>query len=266
MICSAARLECSGTHLFVKWAQTTPEGFFRAEAAGLRLLGSTGTIRVPEVVCARDHGPAPFLVLEWLDGMTSPGTTAWRRLGERIAMLHAARPAGTQRYGLHHDNFLGQMAQPNGPMPTWGAFFRDRRLGPQVAAAHRGGMLPEREWLLNDVLAVVEDRLAGLREGPALVHGDLWVGNVLHLADGPALVDPAAYWAEREVEIAYTQLFGGFDRSFYEAYCSNYPLADGYERRRPVHQLYHLLAHLNHFGAGEYGPACDACCRSILNG
>lgn len=265
MICRAVQVACGDARLFVKWAERAPTRFFSAEVAGLDLLRSTGAIRVPAVALASDTAPVAFLALEWIEtGDYSAGRRPGRSLGEKLAALHRPTAGWGAGYGLDQDNFLGHMPQPNGAMPTWGAFFRDRRIAPQIEAARVMGLPAHRERLFAAVLERAAERLGGLQEGPCVIHGDLWAGNVLHTPEGPALVDPAAYRGEREVELAYTQLFGGFDRDFYEAYRSCYPLAEGYERRRPVHQLYHLLAHLNHFGADQYGAACDDCCRAIL--
>jgi fructosamine-3-kinase len=103
--------------------------------------------------------------------------------------------------------------------------------------------------------------LADLPARPVLIHGDLWSGNFLCTSDDePVLIDPAAYYGEREIEMAYTELFGGFPSGFLPAYQSAFPLNAGYPRRRALHQLYPLLVHLNHFGE-TYGPAVDRACR-----
>jgi len=62
--------------------------------------------------------------------------------------------------------------------------------------------------------------------------------------------DPAVYYGDREADLAMTELFGGFPREFYEAYDEAWPLDEGYEQRKPMYNLYHLLNHLNLFGAG----------------
>ena len=92
---------------------------------------------------------------------------------------------------------------------------------------------------------------------PGLLHGDLWSGNWLSGPEGrPYLIDPAVYYGEREVEMAFSELFGGFGARFYEAYRASYPLDPGYADRRPLYQLYYLLVHLILFGEA-YGPAVD---------
>jgi len=97
-----------------------------------------------------------------------------------------------------------------------------------------------------------------------LIHGDLWSGNFLSTAnDQPVLIDPAVHYADREVEIAFVELCGGFPRGFVQTYDSIFPLTEGYARRRPIHQLYPLLVHLVHFGE-TYGPSVDRACADAL--
>ena len=110
------------------------------------------------------------------------------------------------------------------------------------------------------VVEQLDKLLEGLESRPVLLHGDLWSGNLLATAgDEPVVIDPAVYYGEREVEIAFTELFRGFPAGWLDAYRAAYPLSEGYEFRRPLHQLYPLLVHLNHFGEG-YGPAVEGVC------
>ncbi|MDF2441369.1 MAG: hypothetical protein JWN98_2353, partial [Abditibacteriota bacterium] len=80
----------------------------------------------------------------------------------------------------------------------------------------------------------------------------------------PAIVDPAVYRGEREIEMAYCELFGGFDAAFYKAYQRTFPLQENYAQRRPLHQIYHLLNHLNHFGA-SYLPMLKSASLKVLS-
>ena len=106
---------------------------------------------------------------------------------------------------------------------------------------------------------------AAVRDGPSLVHGDLWGGNVLAMASGdPAFIDPAPYEGHREVDLAMSELFGGFDPDFYAAYQAGWPLLPGYrELRRHVYQLYYLLVHVNVFGGGYHAQAAGALRRAL---
>ena len=249
-IAHAVRLVAGGRALFVKWGDADVASTFPAEAEGLEALrAAESPLRVPEVVARRPpDGEVPgFLLMDWMDaGRRSRGF--WERFGQGLADLHRHT---APRYGFATDNFIGRLPQRNGWMPTWPAFFRRCRLEPQVAMAReRGRWRPEWDAGLSRLLGSLRDLLPE-RPEPSLLHGDLWSGNYLVTVDGSAaLIDPAVYYGHREAELAYTELFGGFEPAFYEAYREAWPLEPGYEERREVYNLYHLLNHLNHFGGG----------------
>lgn len=253
-ISAAARVELQGDGpAFLKWAgsRNVADGFFRAEAVSLDALHSAGAIRVPAVRAVADR----WLLLEWLE--PGPPTDAtWARLGRELAALHQTRgPA----FGMAHDNFIGSLPQANGWMDSWSAFWRERRLEPQLRHAYDRGHFNSRDRSRFDsLLARLNDLLGATPDaGASLLHGDLWNGNVHALANGsPALIDPSTYYGHREVDLAMAELFGGFARSFFDAYIETWPLGAGYrEVRRPIYQLYYLLVHVNLFGA-SYVAAC----------
>lgn len=113
-------------------------------------------------------------------------------------------------------------------------------------------------------MAVLDRLLPTRNEAPCLVHGDLWSGNFLPANGAAVVIDPAVYLADREVEMAYVELFGGFPRGFVDAYASAWPLDRGYAHRRPLLQLYPLLVHLNHFGEVPYGAMVDGALRAYV--
>ena len=158
--------------------------------------------------------------------------------------------------GWHRDNWIGGTPQANDWCDDWCAFFRDRRLAPQLALAERNGfdgaLIADGELLLAKLAS-----LMGAHDpAPSLLHGDLWSGNAAALANGePVVFDPAVCVGDREADIAMTELFGGFGRDFYAAYSDAYPLAAGYPLRRELYNLYHVLNHLNLFGAGYLAQA-----------
>jgi protein-ribulosamine 3-kinase len=156
-------------------------------------------------------------------------------LGRMLAALH--RQTGP-RFGWHRDNYIGLSPQLNGWCDDWSEFWRERRLGPQAARAG---------------VRINMDRIELHQPQPSLLHGDLWSGNAGFTPEGPVVYDPAVYYGDREADLAMTELFGGFPRAFYDAYNEVLPLAEGYERRKHVYNLYHLLNHLNLFGAGYLG-------------
>jgi protein-ribulosamine 3-kinase len=262
-ISPAARLELDdGRRFFIKWAagEGTPARLFTEEARSLAALGGTGAVRVPAVL----HADASCLLLEWLEpGATS--SAAWAALGRSLARLH--RTAAPE-FGWHAGNFIGPLPQKNERSRDWPAFWWECRLAPQVEAARSAGLLGPADIAGFARLADRLERLLTVAgdEGPSLLHGDLWSGNVQMLAaGGVAVLDPSCYHGHREVDLAMAALFGGFAAEFEAAYGAEWPLAPGHPRRRAVYQLYYLLVHVNLFGA-SYVPRTRSTLQRALEG
>jgi protein-ribulosamine 3-kinase len=236
----ARRLELAdGRVVFVKSGGGEAAAMLEAEAKGLELLAPH--IRVPQLLAQGAFSGVRWLAMEWLD-LRPLDPRSWEGLGKALAALHrVTRPL----FGLDHDNFIGSTPQENGPLQSWGEFFIERRLKPQLRLAH-SHHLPERE-----ILTTAKRLLANHHPAPSLLHGDLWVGNAAALPDGGTLVfDPAPYFGDAETDIAMLQLFkGGLPATFY----SGYGWIDrdpDHHRRRRLYDLYHALNHLNLFGSG----------------
>ncbi|HEX9108545.1 MAG TPA: fructosamine kinase family protein, partial [Longimicrobiales bacterium] len=251
-------LSQAGDVAFLKWGDGgTPAGLFTAEATSLEALSQTGALRIPRVLGQGDAG-AGWLLLEWLEP-GRPNQESWRALGRGLATLHRTC---AQRWGWAQDNFIGSLPQANGWLAEWPEFWGERRLLPQLERAYRAGHFPQAERRrFEALLRRLPELLAPAREdGPSLVHGDLWSGNVHITGDGaPAIIDPASYYGHREVDLAMSELFGGFDAEFYRTYGETWPLTPGYDPvRRAVYQLYYLLVHVNLFGGGYVGSTLRA--------
>ena len=214
---------------------------FETEVQGLAAIAKTGTIRVPNTVCCGLANGRAYMVQEWMD---LGGNTDWRSLGSKLAELHSCSPS--ERYGWDHNNFIGATGQINDWHDGWQDFFFNQRLEVQrKLAEERGGTVERYDELINALPNILE----GHEPKPSLVHGDLWTGNVAFSNTGePVIFDVAVYFGDREVDLAMSQLFGSFDRGFYMAYRSERPLDPGYERRRTLYNLYHVLNHYNLFG------------------
>lgn len=250
------RLDGDGGRFFVK---LSPGGaaMFAAEADGLAALARCPAIAVPRVIARGSAGDADYLVLEWLD-LADDGDEA--RLGEALAALHAIE---YEAYGWPRDNFIGRTPQANAAMADWPAFFRERRLRPQLdLAASKGASQLARQ------AAPLLERLSALftsyTPAKSLLHGDLWRGNIGFVAGRPALFDPAVHAGDGESDLAMTELFGGFGPRFYAAYRAQRRGDAGYPVRRRLYQLYHVLNHYNLFGGGYAAQA--AALISGLNG
>jgi len=229
------RVTIGGQSRFLKLNDARHADAFAAEADGLAAVRKVG-LPAPEPL---DHGAAggqAYLLLEFLD-LKARGDFA--ALGQMLAAAH--RKAGP-RFGWARDNYIGATPQQNRWCDGWAEFWHARRLQPQLELARRKGFdLPG-----IDARPLLQNH----KPQPSLLHGDLWSGNAGFTAQGPVVFDPAVYCGDREVDLAMTELFGGFPREFYRAYNEAFPLGAGYEKRKHLYNLYHLLNHLNLFGGG----------------
>jgi len=265
----SAKLETdSGEVFFAKWNPAPLPGFFSTEARGLTALADTGALRVPEVMGygEGEGGDPGWLALEFIpQGSPAPGYG--EALGRGLAALHRAGGAGAEGYGWEESNYIGALPQSNGSSAVWADFWRDERILPQVERAREAGYFPGRESEeLDALLDALPHLLGGAgNDGPSLLHGDLWSGNVYPGPAGePVLVDPSVYRGHREVDLAMSELFGGFLPSFYRAYDEAWPISPRYDAvRRDAYQLYYLLVHVNLFGFGYTGSSMSAVRRLL---
>ncbi|MDH5547660.1 MAG: fructosamine kinase family protein [Gammaproteobacteria bacterium] len=223
---------------------------FHAEAEGLLELRSADAIRVPQPICWGKTRGASYIVMEFIDEGTRGSQVL---LGQQLAALH--HHTGKQ-FGWHRDNTIGSTPQVNTPANDWLTFLRDQRLGFQLELAARNGytgrMTKDGDILLDKLSHFFD----GYQPEKNLLHGDLWSGNYRFDREGnPVIFDPAVYYGDREADIAMTELFGGFGAEFYAAYDEAYPLHVGYNIRKTLYNLYHILNHLNLFGSGYQGQA-----------
>lgn len=250
----AYRLSAAGKSIFMKANRKENAPFFDAEVSGLGAIGSTDTIRVPEVLgFGTDDHYGSFLLLEWAEGRQ--GKAFYENFGHSLAAMHLADPSAFVhggRFGFEADNYIGAGEQENTPESSWIAFFGQHRLLPQFRRAEGYFDANDRRritYLLDHL-----DKYLVEPKSPSLLHGDLWSGNYIAGNDGEAwLIDPAVSVGHFEAELAMTELFGGFPPSFYGAYHEVNPIDRGYRERRDLYNLYHLLNHLNLFGGSYLG-------------
>jgi fructosamine-3-kinase len=227
---------------FVKTRADAPPGEYAAEAASLRWLGEPGGVGVPDVLGASDT----LLALEWLD---ESGAGDAADLGRGLAVVHQA---GAETFGAAGGAAplrIGRLALPDDPLDDWPRFYAERRLRPLIEPAR---LSAAGQRAVEAVCERIDD-LAGPTEPPGRLHGDLWSGNVLWSGGRPYVIDPISYGGHREVDLAMLQLFGAPGARFFAAYEDVAPLADGWQDRVELYQLFPLLVHAALFGGGYAG-------------
>lgn len=248
------------TACFLKWNTSANPHMFVVEEKGLDLLKSAdASLRIPKVLATgqTDDGTG-FLLQEFIsEGRSKPNSASY--FGQALAQLHKHH---NKTYGLDYDNFIGRLPQSNTPHENWVDFFIQERMEPQLQMAADSRKLGSNtvnsfESMYKKLPDIFSD------EPPSLLHGDLWGGNYFFDQDGNATIyDPAVYYGHREIELAFTHLFGGFPSNFYSAYEEAYPLSSGFSQRKDIYNLYPLLVHTNLFG-GSYARQVESIIRQF---
>lgn len=241
---NAVKLDTEEGDLFLKWNEHQPSEMFALEADGLSQLQDTSTVLTPKVISFGEIQGTGYLLLEYLPPC-SPQTGYWETLGTQLAAMHRHT---SSLFGWPQNNFIGKLVQKNEQRRSWIDFFVENRLEVQLGLAIYHGHIDQKfAAKFRQIYAVLPGELPD--EKPALIHGDLWSGNVMPGHGGhPYLIDPAVYYGHREVDLAFSILFGGFDRKFYQAYHAAFPLLPDFESRADLYNLYPLLVHVNLFG------------------
>ncbi len=252
-------LETTEGDFFLKWNQKSlyPD-MFEKEKRGLELLNSADhNLSTPKPILTRSDEQHIFLILENIVS-TWKQPDYWQKLGNGLAQLHRN---SHKSFGLDHDNYIGSLKQTNTENENWLDFFRENRIEFMFKMASDSGFFNKSDKSSLDNMFRQLEELCPDNMHASLLHGDLWSGNLMVDNEGkPCLIDPAVYFGFREMEIAYTELFGRFDEDFYDSYNEEWPLEVGYEERKNIWNLYPLLVHVNLFG-GSYATSV----KSILN-
>lgn len=231
-------------------------GLFTLEAKNLELLRNTRTLRVPQVISVFEFEDTSIILMEMIE-LGTPHYDFWRDFGVGLARIHKHT---NETFGLDYDNYIGSLKQINTPKSHWIDFFVECRLNPMLQLAVDSGKADKNLVKKFESLYQRLDEIFP-QEEPALLHGDLWSGNFMADMEGdPVIYDPAVYYGHREMDLAMSSLFGGFEDEFYEAYHEEFPLEKHWRQRIPICNLYPLMVHVNLF-VGSYIQSV----KNILN-
>ena len=255
----AKKLVTTAGNWFVKLNTSDFADIFSIESDALEELSQTQTIRVPKPIVHGISKGKAFLVLEYIQlESAQPGSQA--KAGEQLAKLHQNTAS---QFGWKQDNVIGATLQINKWNDSWIDFYREHRLQYQFDLAKRNGKTFAGADVLLDGL---DSFFVDYEPEPSLLHGDLWGGNMsFDVYGNPVIYDPATYYGDRETDIAFTEMFGGFSPGFYQAYDQAWPLDSGFSTRKELYNLYHYLNHHNLFGGGYANTAQSIITRLIAH-
>ncbi|XP_049813906.1 fructosamine-3-kinase-like isoform X1 [Schistocerca nitens] len=239
---------------------------FDGELESLKTIAATNTVRVPQPIVVLDNPRGgSVLVLEYVDMKTLSKFS--KQLGQQLARLHLHNSelktkasqgfvgqeenvSYVEKFGFHVTTCCGYIPLENEWCSDWPTFFARNRLDHQVRLVEKNCGDPEVRELWSELQLKIPKFFEGLDIQPALLHGDLWGGNIAETATGPVIFDPASFYGHHEFELGIARMFGGFSQAFYDAYFDVIPKAPGFETRNKLYLLFNYLNHWNHFGAG----------------
>lgn len=236
---------------FIKWNANVPLDFFEKEALGLQLLKSKNIFTIPEVIGFGEFDSIKYLLMEYIKP-EKKNPKFWQDFGEKLARLHQIHDSS---FGLSFHNYLGSIPQDNTFTNNWIDFFIEKRLKVNIKIANNKKLINNNINDKFESLFLILDSLLNKEVKPSLLHGDLWNGNFIIDNQGSVcLLDPAVYFGDKEMEMAFVKLFGGFEKPFFDAYYQNQKNDKSLEERILIYQLYPLLVHLNLFGVEYLAP------------
>lgn len=258
----ASKISTSAGDFFLKWNASAPTDMFLKEAAGLNemRMDDPSYLIVPKVIWSKEVDDSPgLLLMEFLQpAINTSGFDV--QLGRGLAKLHRKTASA---FGFHHSNYCGTTVQDNTWTDNWPEFFAEYRIWALIKQIKSVRGMSVEQQVIYENLADRIPLLLTHQTIPSLIHGDLWSGNYMYTFNGPALIDPACYYADREMELAMMQLFGGFSSTVWKAYQEEFPLPEGWHHRIRLYQLYHVLNHYLLFGV-SYGSQALGIAKEYL--
>ena len=258
---SAWRIEFSNKKFFLK-RNIRSKKFLEFEKyclQNLRKYINQENLVIPEVITYKNIKNIEILLIEWIDMHNFDQ----KKLGKGLGELHLkSAESNPKMFGFPVEGFIGTTDQKKGLEDNWIDCFLNLRIIPQLLSLK--SRILDKE-IINKVKEKIKSELLNHKPINALVHGDLWSGNAGMDKNGKGVIfDPASWWADNEVDIAMTKLFGGFRKEFYEEYHRIFPIKNGFEKRIIIYNFYHILNHANMFGGGYLNQVEDYV-KAILN-
>lgn len=211
-------------------------------------------IRVPEVILSK----GPYLVMEYIQSVYEDRYTQELEAAKLLSRLHSVSNE-SRMYGYYYDTTIGPFVQINEQTQyNWTLFLGQMRIMPMAKRCYDEGkiskkMLEQLEGLCRDLYKRIDMSTIY----PSLLHGDVWSGNLLFDEKGACLIDPAIYYGDSEMELAFIVLFNTLGETFFDAYHEVHPLSKEFDEvKLPIYQIYPLLVHVALYGS-SYGTQLE---------
>ncbi|MDA3817845.1 MAG: fructosamine kinase family protein [Prolixibacteraceae bacterium] len=252
---NALKLDTNHGPFFLKWNASGPNDLFEREAESLAEFHKSNNdyVLFPKPLLHKEIDSSPgYLLTDYLQ----PGSSKNRdeRMGYGLSQLHKVT---NDEYGFYHDNYCGETLQNNTFKTNWFDFYVENRVGHLISLIEKYRSWDDSDQLLFEDFIQNVEWMFNYDSQPSLIHGDLWSGNYMDTEKGPAFIDPAASYCDREFEMGIMTMFGGFSQRVFDAYNEAFPLDDGWRERNLVYQLYHVLNHYLIFGGGYKQQALE---------
>ena len=258
---NAWKLDFNNYSFFVK-KNIKKENFLKFEYSCLNDLAkyvNNQDLIIPKVNSYLNVEDAEILIMEWIE--MSNGSQ--NKLGKGLAEMHLkSNEYNPKKFGYPLEGYIGLNNQPSGWEMNWIDCFANLRIKHQLKSFKNNSLNSDiKKNLISKIKLVLSKHIPII----SLVHGDLWSGNVgINKSNKGVIFDPACWWADSEVDIAMSYLFGGFQREFYREYFKAIPKQKGFEERIIIYNLYHVLNHANMFG-GSYVRQSNEYIKLIMN-
>jgi fructosamine-3-kinase len=241
--------------VFAKFSQATNGAEqFEIEIAGLRLLAKKSGVLIPAPVGIVPAGNGTILILEQVQAVERTPHD-WRQIGRALARIHKVK---SNKFGLETHSYFGPLYQDNTPMNDWSSFYAERRLVPGMKlAVDSGNLPPSLAKQLERIIARLPD-LCGQQVIPSLLHGDAQQNNFISSDMGTFVIDPAVYFGNPEMDLAYIDYFQAVPNDVFEGYQEELPIDAGFWERRPLWRIWGYLAAVTVEGAGYLGKLTEA--------
>lgn len=127
-------------------------------------------------------------------------------------------------------------------MDTWSSFYAERRLFPRFMGAINAGKLPSDAIHQIERLITRLPQLCGPEVVPTLLHGDAQQNNFISTEKGAGVIDPAVYYGNPEMDLAYVDYFHPVPEDVFLGYQEIIPIDSEFPDRRDLWRIYGYLA------------------------